>query len=136
MADKENRLSSVMHSLLEGLDDVLEKKTVIGEPVIVGDTIIIPLSDLTLGCGSGSNTSDQKDAGSGGFFARMTPSAVLVMQGQNVRIVNMKNQEMVTQVLDMMPEVIDRVVSVVKNASKDRIPDEEAAKRAFPENDA
>ena len=66
----------------------------------------------------------------------MTPSAVLVMQGQNVRIVNMKNQEMVTQVLDMMPEVIDRVVSVVKNASKDRIPDEEAAKRAFPENDA
>ncbi len=135
MADKENRLGNVMRSLIDSLDEVLEKKTVAGDPITVGDSIIIPLSDLTIGCGSGSNTSDEKDAGTGGFFARMTPSAVLVMQGGSVRIVNMKNQEIVTQVLDMMPEVMDRVVSVVKNAGRERISNEEAANRAFPENE-
>lgn len=38
----------------------------------------------------------------------MTASAVLVIQGGQIRLVNVKNQDTVTKVLDMVPDLIDR----------------------------
>ena len=43
MAD--NNFNSVMTSLLKGVDGVLSTKTVVGEPINVGDTILVPLVD-------------------------------------------------------------------------------------------
>ena len=38
----ENNFNSVMTSLLKGVDSVLSTKTVVGEPINVGDTILDP----------------------------------------------------------------------------------------------
>ena len=38
----------------------------------------------------------------------MSPSAVLVIQNGTTRLVNIKNQDTITKILDMVPEVIDR----------------------------
>ena len=38
----------------------------------------------------------------------MTASAVLVIQNGQIRLVNVKNQDTVTKVLDMVPDLIDR----------------------------
>ena len=53
-----------MQSLLDGAGTTISSKTVVGEPVIVGDTTIIPLSDVTIGCAAGANNADRKDSGS------------------------------------------------------------------------
>ena len=50
MADHVNNFQRVMQSLLDGAGTTISSKTVVGEPVIVGDTTIIPLSDVTIGC--------------------------------------------------------------------------------------
>ena len=39
----------------------------------------------------------------------MTPSAVLVIQNGTTRLVNIKNQDAVTKILDMIPDAIDRI---------------------------
>ena len=61
----------------------------------------------------------------------MTPSAVLVVKNGQVKLVNIKNQDTVTKVLDMIPDLVDRFT-----ASKEDMPsDEDAIKTAFPDKD-
>ena len=44
----------------------------------------------------------------GGIGGKMTPSAVIVIQDGKTRLVNIKNQDTITKILDMVPDVIDR----------------------------
>lgn len=43
----ENHFTSTIESLFKGMDQFVTTKTVVGEPVQTGDTIIIPLIDVT-----------------------------------------------------------------------------------------
>lgn len=38
----------------------------------------------------------------------MTPCAVLVIQNGTTRLVNIKNQDTITKILDMVPDLVDR----------------------------
>ena len=40
--------------------------------------------------------------------AKMSPSAVLVIQNGVTKLVNVKNQDAVTKVIDMAPDLINR----------------------------
>lgn len=46
----------------------------------------------------------------------MSPSAVLVIQNGTTRLVNIKNQDTITKILDMVPDAINRFTS--KNEEK------------------
>lgn len=103
-----NDFSSNVSSLFQGMDKFLTTKTVVGEPKNLGDTILIPLVDVSFGVAAGAFAGDQKNNGAGGMGGKMSPSAVLVIHGEQIRLVNVKNQDTITKVLDMLPEVIDR----------------------------
>lgn len=128
----ENRLGDVVDSLLKGMDTILSTKTVVGEATKIGDTIILPLVDVSFGVGAGAGLNGDKKTqnGAGGLGGKMTPSAVLVI-GKNgsVRLVNIKNQDMATKILDMIPDLLDKITS----KKEDSIPDEKAVDIAFPE---
>ena len=127
-----NRINSfhqVLDSLMEGAQGVLTSKTVVGEPIRVGDTIIIPLSDVSIGVGAGSNGAERKDNGMGGFSAKMMPSAVLVIKNNTTKVVNVRDQSSLTHIMDMIPEIIDKV----RSRNTEMISDEDAVNAAFPE---
>lgn len=128
---KQNGFNHVLESLMEGAQGVLTSRTVVGEPIKVDDTIIIPLSDVSIGVGAGSNGAERKDGGMGGFSARMTPSAVLVIKNNMTKVVNVREQTSLTHIMDMVPEVIDKI----RSRGTDMISDEDAARAAFPEKD-
>ena len=44
----------------------------------------------------------------GGIGGKMSPSAVIVIQDGRTRLVNIKNQDTITKILDMVPDVVDR----------------------------
>ena len=50
--DKQN-FDTTVNSLFSGMDHVLSSKTVVGEPQVIGDTIILPLVDISFGMGAG-----------------------------------------------------------------------------------
>ena len=110
MADKENQFQGVVESLMKGMDTVLSTKTVVGEATKIGDTIILPLVDVTfgVGAGAGSNGAKNSASGAGGLGGKMTPSAVLVIKDGAVKLVNIKNQDAVTKVLDMVPDIVSK----------------------------
>ena len=55
-----NTFSTSVQSLFDGMNGILSTKSVVGEPITVNDTIIIPLVDVSFGMGTGSTASDSK----------------------------------------------------------------------------
>ena len=132
MAEKDNQFQGVVDSLLRGMDTVLSTKTVVGEPTKIGDTIILPLVDVSFGVGAGAGSNSAKNSanGGGGLGGKMTPSAVLVIQNGSTKLVNIKNQDAVTKILDMIPELVERFTK-----PKDgEMTDAEVVDIAFPED--
>lgn len=129
----ENQFSGVVESLLKGMDTILSTKTVVGEATQIGDTIILPLVDVSFGVGAGAGVNDEKKTqnGAGGLGGKMTPSAVLVI-GKNgsARLVNIKNQDTVTKILDMIPDIVDKFT---QPKEKEEMSDAEVVDIAFPE---
>ena len=126
----DNNFSSVMTSLLKGVDSVLSTKTVVGEAITIGDTIILPLVDVSFGLGAGAGCQEKKNNGAGGVGGKMSPSAVLVIKDGHTKLVNIKQQDGMTKVLDMIPDVVDRFTA--KETKNELMSDEEAKKVAFP----
>ena len=127
---KENRFQSIIESMMDNAQAVLSTKTVVGEPIKVDDTIIIPLSDVTIGCAAGSNNASEKDAGLGGLSAKISPTAVLVIRDKVTKVVSIKDQNTVNKLLEMVPDVIDRFALRKKGGMMD---DDIAVELAFPE---
>ena len=117
-------IEGTLGSMFKGMDGFISSKSVVGEPVYVGDTIIIPLVDVNFGMAAGAfNKQDGNKAA-----AKMSPSAVLVVSGGNTRLVNLKNQDAVTKIIDMAPEVVDKVVGLFK---KDKTEEEKNVDKAI-----
>lgn len=109
MAENKNDFNETVASLFKGMDSFLSAKTVVGEAVHVKDTIILPLVDVSFGVGAGAFAGDKKNNAGGGMGGKMSPSAVLVIQNGATKLVNIKNQDTVTKILDMVPDVVDRI---------------------------
>ena len=110
MAD--NNFKGTVEALFHGMDAVISSRTVVGDAIHINDTIILPLVDVSFAVGAGAFNGDKsgekKEKGAGGLGGRMTPSAVLVIQNGTTRLVNIKNQDTITKLLDMVPDVLDR----------------------------
>ena len=106
MAD--NNFKGTVEALFHGMDGVVSTKTVVGDAIHIEDTIILPLVDVSFAVGAGAYSEDKKEKGAGGIGGKMTPSAVLVIQNGHTRLVNIKNQDTMTKILDMIPDVMDR----------------------------
>ena len=104
---KEN-LNETVNSLFQGMEGFLTSKTVVGEPIYIKDTIILPLVDVSFGMGAGAFEADKKNRSGGGIGGKLTPSDVLVIRDGQTKLVNVKNQETIVKLLDMVPDVIDR----------------------------
>jgi len=130
MAD--NNLSGVIDSLLKGMNSVISTETVVGKPTVIGDTIIVPLVDVNFGCISGSsmNATDKKQSGAGSFWGKETPSAILIIKNGQTKLVNVRNQDALTKILDMVPDLIDKFTT-----PKEQMVEDEVAKDVtFPED--
>lgn len=113
----ENQFATTVEALFRGMDHFVATKTVVGEAVKVDDAIILPLVDVTCGMAAGSFAENAKHNGGGGMSAKMSPSAVLVIQNGVTKLVNVKQQDAVTKVLDMIPDFVNKFTG--KEAKQD-----------------
>ncbi len=104
----ENHFAMTVEALFKGMDHFVTTKTVVGEAVKIDDAIILPLVDVSCGMGAGVFANNSRQNGGGGMSAKMSPSAVLVIQNGVTKLVNVKQQDAVTKVLDMVPDVINK----------------------------
>ena len=120
MSEKNNNsFETTVSSLFKGMDQFISSKTVVGDAITVGSTIILPLVDVSFGVGAGASSSDSKNNGAGGLGGKISPSAVLVIKEGDIRLVNVKNQDAVTKILDMVPDFVNRFTSGKSRESSD-----------------
>ena len=125
----ENNFVTTVESLFKGMDSFITTKTVVGDAMQVGDAIILPLVEATFGVGAGAASGD-KNKGGGGMGGKITPSAVLVIQNGTTKLVNIKNQDSVTKLLDMVPDIINKFS---KKDSQEMSPEVEEAIKSVSE---
>lgn len=103
-----NNFKETVEALFQGMDSVVTSKTVVGEAIHINGTIILPLVDVSFGIGAGAFNAEKKEKGMGGMGGKISPSAVVVIQDGRTKLVNIKNQDTITKILDMIPDVVDR----------------------------
>ncbi len=106
----ENNFDTAVSSLLQGMEGFLTTKTVVGDAVRFDDgTIILPLVDVSFGVGAGSFTNaDKKNNAGGGMGGKIQPSSILIIRDGATQLVNVKNQDALTKVLDMVPGFVEK----------------------------
>lgn len=112
-----NNFDETMAALFKAMDGFITSKTVVGDAIKFNDgTTILPLVDVYFGAGAGAFASESKknDNGVGAMSGKITPSAVLVIKDGEVRLVNIKNQDTMTKILDMIPNISKKVSSSLK----------------------
>ena len=109
--EKNNHYLDNAEAVFKGMNTFLTTKTVVGEPIIVGDTTIVPLVDVSCGMAAGTFDNTSKSNGGGGMSAKISPTAMLIIQEGRTKVVNIKNQDAITRLLDMIPDLVNKITN-------------------------
>ena len=119
----ENSFNNTVESLFKGMDSFITTKTVVGDAIHIGDTILLPLVDVSFGVAAGAFSQEKKNNGAGGMGGKIQPSAVLVIQNGTTKLVNVKNQDGITKILDMVPDFVNKFASGKNSEDTDELAD-------------
>ena len=109
----ESSVTKNLETLFEKMENFVTTKTVVGEPIEIGNSIILPLVEVSFGVGAGGmagqNDAKKNEGSGGGLGAKINPSAVLVIIDGQVQMMNLKNQDSVSKLIDMAPGIINKL---------------------------
>ena len=139
-----NNAANIGDAIRQALSDVqsmADAKTVIGDPIVVGDITLIPVSKVSIGVGIGGGTygkTTPNGAGGGGTGLTVTPVAFLVVTASGeTRLLNVGSEYAggakiagtvsdIDKALDDVPEIITKVKGIFKKDKAEESPAEEA----------
>ena len=129
-----NKVNEDLNGLMQQLEGFITTKTVVGEPIHVDKTILVPLIDVSFAAASGSTASNKfvekhkekekrvdggSGAGAGGLGAKVTPSAMLVIQNGTTQLINVRSQDSITKLIDMIPGLVSKFPEFVSKFKGD-----------------
>ena len=129
---KETPVNKIMESTLDKMLDMVDVSTIIGEPVVTGNTTLIPVSKVSYGFTSGGTDLPSKQnaelfGGAGGGGISITPVAFIVIENGKCRMMQINNYtSSADRAIAMIPELVDKLTELI-TAKKD-----EEAKDATP----
>lgn len=129
---KETPVNKIMESTLDKMRDMVDVSTIVGEPVVTGNTTLIPVSKVSYGFTSGGTDLPSKQnaelfGGAGGGGISITPVAFIVIENGKCRMMQINNYtSSADRAIAMIPELVDKLTELI-TAKKD-----EEAKDATP----
>ncbi|MDO5564785.1 MAG: GerW family sporulation protein [Eubacteriales bacterium] len=123
---KETNIQKTFTTMLEGFKTFAKTNSVVGEPIYAGDSIIIPIMELSCGMGVGDFSSEKENfqKSAGAINAKLTPTSLLIIQEGKTRLMSIKNQDFISKTLDMVPDFVDKLLGkhkISQRAEKDAI---------------
>jgi uncharacterized spore protein YtfJ len=101
-----NEVGNNLDILFNKMENFISSKTVVGDAVKVGEVTLIPLVDVNVGVAAGAG---EKGQGGGGLGAKIMPSAVIAIYNGNVQLINIKNQDAISKLIDMAPGIVSKL---------------------------
>lgn len=115
--DNQASLKENLDTLFNNLENFLKTETVIGEPITVGETTLVPIISLSFGCGTGAGnnsdkTKENSQNGTGlGAAAKVTPNAVIAVTGDKVTLLPISGKNNLDSLLNLVPEIVSKFKS-------------------------
>ena len=118
-------LKQNLDSIFSHLENMFKAKTVIGDPIIVGNVTLVPVVNVTFGIGTGGGEGkDARDQGAGGVGAgtgaRLTPAAIIVIKGDEVSMLPIAGRGSLENIMEMVPDVIGKLKKVVQKEDREK----------------
>ena len=123
---KETPVNKIMESTLQKMREMVDVSTIIGEPIVTGDTTLIPVSKVSYGFTTGGTDLPSKQnkelfGGAGGGGISITPVAFIVIQDTKVRLMQIDNYtSSADRAISMIPELIDKVSELIAAKTDDK----------------
>ncbi|MGP1544001.1 MAG: GerW family sporulation protein [Candidatus Fimenecus sp.] len=118
--------AGILETTIEKVKNLVNVSTIIGEPIHVDDTTIIPVSKVTYGFASGgsdfpSKSNSQVFGGGGGAGVTIVPVAFLVIQDGEVTLKHITAYDNAAErVVNLVPEMFDKVTSAINKNKKEK----------------
>ena len=122
----EHPIEGMMGITMDKIRHMVDSNTIIGNPITVEGTIIIPVSRVTFGFASGVSDVGQKSTkdmfgGGTGAGVSIAPIAFLVVNDGNVRTIQlMEHMSPVDNAINALPDLVDRLTAILKKEKKDK----------------
>lgn len=123
---KEQSAAGILETTIEKVKNLVSVSTIIGDPMQIEGMTIIPVSKVTYGFASGGSDFPSKSnqeifGGGGGAGVTITPVAFLVISDGEVTIKHITAFDNAAErVVNLVPEMFDKVTSVVNKAKKEK----------------
>ena len=136
----EHPIQQLINDAMGKMREIVDSNTVIGTPITTREgTTILPVSKISFGFVSGGTdfaNEKQKDlfGGAASSGASITPVGFLIIKGDSVKLIQLaENGRAVDRVLNMVPEVLDKVEGFI---SKDKKSDKEEKQQPEPKTES
>lgn len=119
-------LSDMMQGTMQKIREMVDVNTVVGDPISTPDGVtIIPVSKVSFGFGGGGSDFNGKNqpqntpnpfGGGVGAGVTITPISFLIVKGESVRMLPVSEPatNSLDRVLEMIPDLIDRITALLK----------------------
>ncbi len=110
------KFNDTLATLLDKVKAIAKTETVVGDPIVVNDTTLIPISKISVGfatAGREHGADDRKSGGDGaGGGISITPIAVVVIsEGKDSKLLWLEKEDSsVNKLLNLVPSILDRIV--------------------------
>ena len=125
--EKKTPLNDLMDTTMDKIRDMVDSNTIIGEPITTPDGVtVIPVSRVSFGFGAGGGDYGKTDTahfgGGAGAGVKVDPVAFLVIKDGQTRMmpVAVPATATVDRVLEMAPQLIDRVEGFVNKKKEEK----------------
>lgn len=127
----ERPIDSMLDKTMQKIKEMVDINTIIGDPIVVNNTSIIPISKVTYGFASGGSEFPSKKneenkeskgplfGGGSGAGVTISPIAFLTVTDSDVKILRVEpSNSSLDRVIDMLPGAIDKISSTFKKKDK------------------
>lgn len=124
--EKKASLSELMDTTMSKIHEMVDSNSIVGEPITTPDGVtVIPISRVSFGFGTGGSDYGKtvdKFGGAGAAGVRIEPVSFLIIKDGVTRVVPVALPAVgpIDRVLDMVPEVMDRVESFIAKRKEEK----------------
>ena len=124
--EKKSPLNDMMETAMGKVREMVDSNAIVGEPIVTPDGVtVIPISRISFGFGSGGGdygATKTSFGGGAGAGVKIDPVAFLIIKDGVTRMmpVAIPAEATVDRVLDLVPEVLDRVENFINKKKEEK----------------
>ena len=100
-------IDNIASVILEKLRGIAQTDTIIGKPITVDNTTLVPVSKVSVGFGLGATAAGKADVTGSGGGVSVEPIAFIVVTDGNAKIMSLtREKDVFGKAIDMVPEIV------------------------------